>query len=54
MSHLAIVFLGQFQVFLADNAVTAFESDKVRALLAYLTVESAGANGQAKIGRAHV
>ena len=39
MAHLSLTFLGVFQVSLARTPVTAFESDKVRALLAYLAVE---------------
>ncbi|MFQ5341662.1 MAG: BTAD domain-containing putative transcriptional regulator [Anaerolineae bacterium] len=40
MGHLAIRLLGPLHVTLDGNPVTAFESDKVRALLAYLVVES--------------
>jgi predicted ATPase/DNA-binding SARP family transcriptional activator len=40
VSGLAIRLLGSFQVTLDGEPVTAFESDKVRALLAYLTVET--------------
>ena len=40
MAHLSISLLGTFQVILDGKQVTAFESDKVRALLAYLAVES--------------
>ena len=40
MAHLSISLLGTFQVILDGEPVTAFESDKVRALLAYLAVES--------------
>lgn len=39
MSDLQIVLLGSFQVTYHDQPVAAFESDKVRALLAYLAVE---------------
>lgn len=39
MAHLSLTFLGPFQVSLAQTPVTAFESDKVRALLAYLAVD---------------
>lgn len=39
MAHLSLTFLGTFQVKLAQTPVTAFESDKVRALLAFLAVE---------------
>jgi len=40
MAHLALFFLGRFQVTLDGNPMTAFESDKVRALLVYLSVEA--------------
>jgi DNA-binding SARP family transcriptional activator len=40
MAHLSLSLLGSFQVTLAEEPVTAFESDKVRALLAYLAVEA--------------
>ncbi|HFD38890.1 MAG TPA: tetratricopeptide repeat protein [Anaerolineae bacterium] len=40
MAHLAIRLLGPFQVTLDGEPVTHFESDKVRALLAYLVVEA--------------
>lgn len=39
-SHLVCRFLGSFQVSLDGKAVTGFESDKVRALLAYLAIEA--------------
>jgi WD40 repeat protein/DNA-binding SARP family transcriptional activator len=39
MAHLSLAFLGPFHVTLAQTPLTAFESDKVRALLAYLAVE---------------
>lgn len=41
MAHLALWLLGTFEVTVADRPVTAFEYDKVRALLAYLAVEAA-------------
>jgi hypothetical protein len=41
MAHLSIRLLGSLQVTLDDEPITAFESDKVRALLAYLATESA-------------
>jgi DNA-binding SARP family transcriptional activator/tetratricopeptide (TPR) repeat protein len=44
MRHLSLSFLGGFQVMLDGQPVTAFGTDKVRALLAYLAVEA---------GRAH-
>ena len=40
MARLSIRLLGSFKVALDGQPVTAFESDKVRALLAYLAVES--------------
>jgi len=40
MSHLSLSFLGHFQVTLDGELVTSFESNKVRALLAYLVIEA--------------
>ncbi|MFZ5911457.1 MAG: ATP-binding protein [Chloroflexota bacterium] len=40
MAHLGISLLGPIQVTLDDQPVTGFKSNKVRALLAYLVVES--------------
>lgn len=40
MTHLSVNVLGSLQVLIADKPITAWESDKVRALLAYLVVES--------------
>ena len=40
MAYLAIRLLGPFQATLNDQPITHFESDKVRALLAYLSVEA--------------
>lgn len=40
MAHLAISLLGTFQVNLDGHPQSAFETDKTRALLAYLAVES--------------
>ena len=40
MPHLAISLLGAFEVKLAGQAVSGFQSDKARALLAYLAVEA--------------
>lgn len=40
MPHLSISLLGTFQVALDDAPITTIESDKVRALLAYLAVEA--------------
>ncbi|MBL7183248.1 MAG: AAA family ATPase [Anaerolineae bacterium] len=40
MAHLSLSLLGPFQVTLAGEPVTDFESNKVRALLAYLAVEA--------------
>lgn len=45
MPHLSISLLGSFRVALDGRPVVGFESDKVRALLTYLAVES-GAHGQ--------
>ncbi|MBN2389843.1 MAG: AAA family ATPase [Anaerolineae bacterium] len=39
MSHLVLSLLGSFQATLDSAPITTFESDKVRALLAYLAVE---------------
>lgn len=40
MPHLMLTFLGQFHSTLDGRPLTAFESNKVRALLAYLAVEA--------------
>jgi len=40
MARLTLSFLGPFRVTLEGQPVAAFESDKVRVLLAYLAVES--------------
>jgi predicted ATPase/DNA-binding SARP family transcriptional activator len=40
MAHLSLALLGPLQVSLDGAPVTAFESDKVRALLAYLVLEA--------------
>lgn len=40
MAHLAVNVLGTLQIAVADAPLARFESDKVRALLAYLTVEA--------------
>lgn len=39
MTHLSVRTLGPFQVLLDGKPVTSFDSDKVRALLAYLIIE---------------
>ena len=49
MAQLAIKLLGSFQVNLDGNSVTKFESNKVRALLAYLAVESGTAHSREKL-----
>ena len=41
MTVLELKLFGSFRVTLKGDSVTAFESDKVRALLAYLAVEAA-------------
>jgi predicted ATPase/DNA-binding SARP family transcriptional activator len=40
MSHLSLGVLGSLQISVADTPVTTLESDRVRALLAYLAVEA--------------
>ncbi len=40
MAHLSLSLLGTFQAFLDASPVTQFESNKVRALLAYLAIEA--------------
>ncbi|RPI29294.1 MAG: hypothetical protein EHM70_15855 [Chloroflexota bacterium] len=40
MAHLALSVLGDMEIFIDDAPISSFESDKVRALLAYLAVES--------------
>lgn len=40
MAHLSLLFLGPFQATLNGHVLTGFESNKVRALLAFLAVES--------------
>ncbi|MBN1177849.1 MAG: AAA family ATPase [Anaerolineae bacterium] len=47
MAHLDISLLGQFEVALDGQAVTCFRTDKTRALLAYLAVESGRAHRRA-------
>src|SRR3954452_820425 len=42
MAYLALSFLGGFQAAIADKPITAFGSNKVRGLLAYLAVEATG------------
>lgn len=49
MTQLRIRLLGSFQVGLDESPITNFESNKVRALLAYLTVESKKAHGREKL-----
>ena len=38
MARLELLFFGSYQVSLDQQSLTGFESDKVRALLAYLAV----------------
>src|SRR5260221_6863693 len=40
MAHLSLALLGSLQIRLDGAPVTGFESDKVRALLAYLALEA--------------
>jgi DNA-binding SARP family transcriptional activator len=49
MARLSIQLLGGFQATLDGEPVTAFESDKVRALLAYLAVEPERAHRREKL-----
>src|SRR5207253_11340065 len=46
MPRLEHFFLGRFSVRLDGRPVTAFESDKVRALLAYLVIEARHAHSR--------
>lgn len=49
MTQLSIAFLGGFDVRLDGNPVLGFRSDKVRALLAYLTLETDRVHQRAKL-----
>jgi DNA-binding SARP family transcriptional activator len=49
MSHLSLSLLGTFRATLDDELITTFESDKVRALLAYLAVEAVRAHRREKL-----
>jgi WD40 repeat protein/DNA-binding SARP family transcriptional activator len=49
LSHLTLSLLGQFQVVRDHQPVTAFETDKGRALLAYLAVESDRAHSRSAL-----
>ena len=49
MARLKISLLGSFQIHLNKAAITKFESNKVRALLAYLMVESQEAHSRGKL-----
>ncbi|MHB1319388.1 MAG: ATP-binding protein, partial [Anaerolineae bacterium] len=46
MAHLSLSFLGTFRVVADDQVLTAFATDKTRALLAYLAVENGRAHGR--------
>jgi DNA-binding SARP family transcriptional activator len=46
MAHLALALLGPFEAVLDGKRVTWFQSDKARALLAYLAVEAASPHGR--------
>jgi predicted ATPase/DNA-binding SARP family transcriptional activator len=46
MAHLSVSLLGRFRVTLDEEPITAFESTKVRALLAYLAVEADRVHGR--------
>ncbi len=47
--HLSLMLMGQFQAAIDGQIVTSFESDKVRALLAYLAVESDRAHARSAL-----
>lgn len=47
--RVSVLLLGTFEVRLDGRVVTAFESDKARALLAYLMVESHAAHRRQKL-----
>lgn len=49
MSRIVLSLLGGFHVVLAGRPVTAFESDRVRALLAYLAVEADRPHSRAEL-----
>jgi len=49
VSHLTLTFLGQFQLTLQDQPAIRFETDKVRALLAYLVVEGNQAHSRSTL-----
>ena len=49
MARLSVPLLGTFQATLDGEPVTVVESDKVRALLAYLAVESERAHRREKL-----
>jgi len=46
MTQLALTFFGSFQAVVNDKPVTAFRSDKVRCLLAYLALEAGQAHSR--------
>ena len=49
MAHLSLSFLGRFEVTFDAEPITAFGSDKVRALLAFLSIESSRPHRRAKL-----
>ncbi|MCA9926801.1 MAG: hypothetical protein KC421_30750, partial [Anaerolineales bacterium] len=49
MTQLVLGFLGGFEVALDAEPITAFETDKVRALLAFLAIESSHPHRRAKL-----
>lgn len=49
MAHLVLSFLGAFQATRDENAVVGFESNKVRALLVYLAVNSDQSHSREKL-----
>lgn len=51
MACLSLHLLGSFRATLGDRPVSTFRSDKVRALLAHLAVESDRAHRPGEVGR---
>lgn len=49
MAHLSLSFLGRFEVTFDAEPITAFGSDKARALLAFLSIESSRPHRRAKL-----
>ena len=49
MPHLTLSLLGGFEALLYGQPITAFDTDKTRALLAYLAVEAGHAHRRAEL-----